>query len=124
MSDAPPGPPTPDTDAATPALESPAGWPPWVQQWVMPFLQESGLWPVLVAILGHVVILIAPMLAALSRGNRAMSLPITVVVMVSFWLCRTEYEATGRLRGVTLVVVLVWLASIALGAVAGHYGIL
>ena len=25
------------------------GWPPWVQTWVMPYVRESALWPVLVA---------------------------------------------------------------------------
>lgn len=99
------------------------GWPPWVKQWVLPYVQETGLLPVLMAILGHVVVILAPLMLAIARGATAAALPLTVLVMGSFWLCKTDFEENGRPAGVTFTVVSVWIASAALAYVAGTTGV-
>lgn len=99
-------------------------WPLWVRTWVMPYLQESALWPVLIALLGHVVIVIAPLLLGLARGNPAMALPLTVLVMLSFWLCKTEIQASRRPGVVSAVVALTWIASAIVGWGGGATGLL
>lgn len=104
-------------------LEPEAGWPAWVETWVLPFVQESGLWPVLVALLGHVLVFIAPLLLGLWRGHTGASLPLTVMILVSFWICKTEHEATGRLGRVTAVVFGSWFASFVLAWAADFTGV-
>jgi hypothetical protein len=90
----------------------------------MPYVRESALWPVLVALLGHVVIVIAPILLGLARGNAAMALPLTMLVMGSFWLCKTDVQAGGRPGAVSLVVLLTWLMSALTGWAGGASGLL
>jgi hypothetical protein len=114
----------PVVEASGEGEEAAGGWPPWVEQWVLPFIRESGLWPVLVALLGHVLVLIAPLLLALWRGNPGASVPLTVLILASFWLCKTEHEANGRLGAVTGVVLGSWLASAGLAWVAHTTGVL
>lgn len=91
----------------------------------MPFVEEAGLAPVLFALLGHVVVIIGPLVLALSRGAVAASLPLTVLVMGSYWLVDTErQELGGRSGRVAVVVVLTWGLSIGFAALAGRTGIL
>ena len=101
---------------------APGIWPPWVEQWVMPFLEESGLWPVLFAILGHVVIVVAPLLVALGRGGLPVALPLTLLILISGWLCKTEFQGRG-IGPVTIAVGLTWLASIGLAVAAAQSGV-
>lgn len=102
---------------------APRGWPPWMDRWVLPFVRESGLWPVLFALVGHVLVLIAPMLLHLWRGDVSASLPLTVTILGSFWLCKTEHESTGRLGGMTVVVLGSWIASFGLAWLADATGV-
>lgn len=100
------------------------GWPPWVQRYVMPFLEETGLWPVLFAMIGHVVVIIAPLVLALSRGGLVAAVPLTFLLLISFALCKTEVEARGRPGPVAAVVVLVWLGSVLVAWICGVTGVL
>ncbi|MCB9693361.1 MAG: hypothetical protein H6736_16230 [Alphaproteobacteria bacterium] len=112
------------SDDAPEAPEVQRGWPPFVRQWVLPFVEDAGLVPVLVALLGHAMVIIGPLLLALGRGNPGASIPLTPLILLSYWLCRTEHEDSGRLGGVTLSVVLTWVASLGFAWLAARTGIL
>lgn len=105
-----------------PDKESP--WPPWVRSFVMPFLEETGLYPVLFALLGHVVVIIAPLILALSRGGIAAAVPLAFLLVTSFWLCKTEHEDRGRLGPVAVAVGLIWLGSVVGAYICARTGIL
>lgn len=105
-----------------PEPESP--WPLWVRRYVMPFLEESGLWPVLFALLGHIVVIIAPLLLALSRGGVAAAVPLTFLIMTSFWLGKTELQDRGRPGPVAVVIALIWVGSVIGAVICARTGIL
>lgn len=99
------------------------GWPPFVSTWILPYLGEPGLWPVLVAILGHVVVLIAPMLLGIWRGAAIMAVPLTAVLMGSFSLIRMEVRSIGRPRWFTFTVVGCWVGAVLVAYITGVNGI-
>lgn len=99
-------------------------WPGWIERWVMPYVAESGLWPVLAALLGHVVLVIAPVLLGLWRGNPAMALPLTVMIMISVWIIRTEWAGYGRPARASVVVGLTWCAAVVLAYVGDRTDLL
>lgn len=102
---------------------TPAGiWPAWIELWVMPFIEESGLWPVLFAILGHVVVVIAPLLIILSRGGIGAAAPLTGLILLSFWLCKTEFVGRG-VGPVAISVALTWLVSFGVAFAAAQLGV-
>ncbi len=100
------------------------GWPGWVRQWVLPFVEEVGLMPVLVALLGHVVVIVGPLLLAVGRGNVGASLPLTAIVLASFWLCKTEHEDRGSLGLVSATVGGTWVAAVLFAVLCARTGIL
>lgn len=92
---------------------SAAGWPPWVQDWVLPYLDDSILWPVLFSLLGHVVIVIVPLMLQVLRYQNAGALMILLILLMgSGHLIRMELQALGKPRALTAVLVLMWLSSI------------
>lgn len=99
-----------------PVAES--GWPPWVDQWVMPFIEDTGLWPVLVAFIGHVVVLIAPTLLMAWRNWNALAFaPVFLLAAISGWFLHLDL-ARGRGPGsVTATVLLTWV----LGVVVAYW---
>lgn len=103
----------------------PTGWPEWVETWVMPYLEESALWPVLIALLGHVVLLFAVMILAFARSlNPLAGFGVGLLVLGSVDLVRNERAAMGRLGRVTWTVVLTWLASLLTAWGLGSVGVL
>lgn len=113
------------SDEEVPVEPKAGGWPNWVRQWVLPFVEEAGLAPVLAAMLGHTMVIIGPLLLTLGRGGVAASLPLTVLVMGSVWLVQTEREENdGRSGNVAVVVALTWSLSLGFAVLAGRTGIL
>lgn len=94
-----------------PETTTDSGWPAWVEQWVMPYLQESALWPVLLALLGHIVVIIAPILTSVARGWRPAVVPLFALVLGSGWLVMTDYGRRKRPGVVTAVVLVTWALS-------------
>jgi hypothetical protein len=91
------------------------GWPPWVEQWVLPYVDDIALWPVLFALLGHVAVILVPLMVQVIRNQ---SLPALGVLGVLLWntslIVRMELRATGRPGRLTAAMVLTWVASLPL----------
>lgn len=88
-------------------------WPWWVEDWVLPYLEDSILWPVAFALLAHVLIVIVPLEVAWLRVQSAVALVLLawLLVMTGF-VARMEWRARdGRFGALTLSLVLIWLAS-------------
>ena len=96
-----------DTPAEERATES--GWPVWVERFVMPYMQETALWPVLLALLGHTVVIIAPILTNVARGWLPAFVPLFVVVNLSGWLIYADVRRKWRPGAVTATVAITWV---------------
>lgn len=105
------------------AAEAPATpWPPVIETWVMPYLGETFLWPVLVAVIGHVVALQA--LIVLNAWRQPLPLAgfaCGLLVVLTLRLMWTEIAFYRRPRGVSLFLGICWGLSIAGAVIADHY---
>ena len=102
----------------------PDGWPLWARSWILPYFEDSALWPVLIAILGHVLVLIVPLLAFAYRSRNPVSYVfIAALVFVTGQLAWVEFRAVGRPGAITGVVAVLWASSIPLAWYTGKIGI-
>ncbi len=102
-----------------------SAWPPFLAKWVLPYLKEPALLPVLLALLGHVVVVLAPLMLAVWRVHSGWAAVLLVVAAVgSAFPIRWEWLDEGGPRGVSAVVVLTWLVSLAAAVFGGRAGIL
>lgn len=88
-------------------------WPGWVQTWILPYVDDMALWPVLVAVLGHVLVVLVPLELVLARTAH----PIAAFVLAALLagtgeVVRMEVRATGRPRALTGIGVGMWLLSV------------
>jgi len=110
---------------AGPDAAAPPAWPLWVEEWVLPYLREPALWPVLLALLGHVVVVIAPLCLAVARtGSGWALLGLLMLAAGSAWLCRWELSVRGRPGSVAATVGLTWLVSLVSAWGADRLGVL
>lgn len=101
----------------------PPGWPEWMENWVIPYVREPALWPVLLALLGHVVVALVPMMLATVRDQAGWAiLGLLALSALSAWLVGFEVRRFHRPRGVTLAVVSTWLVSVGLAWLADRTG--
>ena len=104
---------------------APAAWPPWVQDWILPYLDDSILWPVLFALLGHVLLIIVPFLLQVWRyANPGAGIILVILMFGSGHLVHMELQAIGKPRGLTAVLVLMWLAALPCAWFAETTGVL
>lgn len=100
-------------------------WPPWVEDWVLPYVTEPALWPVLLALLGHVVVVIAPLVLAVARtGSLYAVAGLVVLAAVSAVFVRWELRVRGRPSAVTGAVVGTWIVSLVSAWGADRLGVL
>ena len=93
------------------------GFPPWMERWVWTYLREPSLWPVALALLGHVMILLAPvMLFAWRDGN-----PFAYLAL---FLVRLEARHLRRPGAVTLALTLTWAAAVGVAWAGWRWGLL
>lgn len=93
--------------------EAVGDWPEWVRDWVLPYLDDSILWPVLFALVAHVLIVIVPLMLQVWRyQNVGAGMMLLILLTASVHLARMEWQALGRPRGLTLVLTVVWLSSL------------
>lgn len=103
----------------------PPGWPDWVERWVLPYLSEPALAPVLIAVLGHVVVALAPlMLWAWRTGSGVAVALLVIAAAASLALCTFELWRFRRPRAVTLVLLGLWAASVAAAWFGERSGVL
>lgn len=99
-------------------------WSPGVERWVMPFLREPALWPVAVAVVGHVVVLLAVILltAARSPSPWAWAALILLGLSTGGQVVR-EIRATGRPGLWTGTLLGTWAAAAGLALLADRLGV-
>jgi hypothetical protein len=103
----------------------PPGWPEWMEQWLLPYLREPVLWPVLVALLGHVVVGLAPLMLVVWRtGNPTALVLLGLLSLGTAGLVGFEALRFHRPGAVTLTCALTWLSSGALAWLGERTGVL
>ena len=89
----------------------------------MPYLEDSALWPVAFALLGHVVVVIVPVMLLVWRGSAPAWAPLLLLVSGSVYLLHMEFQAKRRPGALTVAVLLTWGCSLPLAYVAESTGI-
>jgi hypothetical protein len=96
-----------------------------MEQWLLPYLREPVLWPVLVALLGHVVVGLAPLMLTVWRtGNSTAIFLLSVLLLGTAGLVGFEGVRFHRPGAVTLACVLTWLSGGALAWLGERTGVL
>lgn len=91
----------------------PPGWPDWIERWVLPYLREPALAPVLVALLGHVVVVLAPLMLWSWRTGSGVAAGLLVGLgLGSLGLCAFELWRFRRPGAVTLTLLVLWAVSV------------
>jgi len=91
---------------------------------LLTFLREPMLWPVLVAIIGHAVALLVPVILLAVRERRLSSAALLLLLVgLSASLLRRETRLRGRPGALSGVVWATWSLSAGAAWVADHYGI-
>lgn len=85
------------------------GWPPWVVEWILPYVDDSLLWPVLFALLAHVAVVIVPLMTLVIRSQSpAAAAVLFMLAWLTVSLMAVEWRAIGRPGALTAVLGLTW----------------
>ncbi len=92
--------------------------PHGVDLWVMPYIRDSTLWPVLVVLIAHVVAFITPLMLYAIRDERigpiiAMVIVVGLTVRGFVWEIRTR----NQFGAISWLIVVSWIAS----AIAAYF---
>jgi hypothetical protein len=99
-------------------------WPPWVQNWVLPYLQDRALWPVAFALLGHVVVVLAPLMIWGARTlNPFPIMALALMLVASVHASIIERRALGRSGVVAVALTLLWAVSVGVAVLTDRTGI-
>jgi hypothetical protein len=108
-----------------PLAPEPSSWPPFVERWILPYTHVPGLVPVLIAIMGHIVILVVLVVLEAWRERNPFAIAASAVLV---WLTlRVWWEEWKRLRRVgplTVTLACSWVATFVVAALAMYYGFL
>jgi hypothetical protein len=92
--------------------------PQGVDMWIMPYLRDSSLWPVLVVMVVHVMAFVSPVLLYAVRDRRPG--PIIALVVVSLLTLRGfrwEMRSRNKFGAISWLIVITWVAS----AIAAYF---
>ncbi len=94
-----------------------------IERWVMPYLRDSGLWPILFAFLGiTATFLSVPLLYSVRDRNLvAMAGVAFLIGGPTAALIRYERRTTGRVGAVSKVLIGTWIAAAVLAGLAGAF---
>ena len=93
---------------------------PSLERFIMHYLEDSALWPIVIVIIGHLVALASfALLFAVRERRVSAALATAVMLWGSFLALRWEYRRHGHLGIITVLLAITWLVS-ALTAYAGH----
>ena len=96
----------------------------WVDRFVLVFVRESTLWPVLFVIIGHVVVFTAPVLLLSMRDGRPSAfVALALLLFFSVQIVRADWSRGGRLAALSVLVAVVWALSLAAAWLANDTGI-
>ena len=98
-------------------------WPAWLEHSVMPYVRDPALRPVLVAVLGHVSIALAPLLLVVWRtGSTAAGVAAVGIAIASIAAIGLELARFRRPGGVTVALVATWGAAVLIAWIAERTG--
>ena len=101
-----------------------SGHSPWAERWLLPFVRDSTLWPVLLVAIAHAAAFLAPVLLLALRDQRipaqAVLLLLAAFTINGVW---GEIRRRDRVGALNVVVLCIWLLSVVLAVVADRYGI-
>ncbi|HIF99427.1 MAG TPA: hypothetical protein EYQ54_20795 [Myxococcales bacterium] len=93
---------------------------PGLERFLMHYLEDSALWPIVVVIIGHAVALASfALLLAVRERKVSAILATTLLLWGSFLALRWEFRKHGHLGIITGLLAITWLLS-ALTAYVGH----
>ena len=103
---------------------SASGYDPWVERWILPFVRESTLWPILIVIIGHAsAFMTAALLIGLREGRFAAAVAVLGLLFISGNVVRYEWARVGRPGALAGVVLATWLLTGLLAYLADRYGL-
>jgi hypothetical protein len=106
-------------------MNEPSSWPPWVERWVLPYVNIPALLPVLIAVMGHIVILVALVVLEAHRSRNPFAIIVTAMLAVgTLRVLVEEWKRLRRLGPLSATLAMGWAATIGTVALAEHYGFL
>lgn len=100
-------------------------WPGPVENWVLPFLRNGHLRPVVIAILGHVAILMAlPLLATWRTGRPDEGAVLFLLVMLTGLPMWSEWRIERRAGPFTACVLSAWAGAVIIAIWGARTGVL
>lgn len=110
----------PEPDAAPESR----GYSPFVERWLLPFVVEPTLWPILLVLMGHAAAFgTALLLLGVRDHNPAALLALALLTGMSLQVLRYERACRGRPAAFSGVVGATWLLSGVLAWLADRYGV-
>jgi len=95
----------------------------WDERWLLPYVEDSTLWPVLVVVIVHVVAFVAPILLFAVRDGRAIGMVGTLgLAFLSVQTVRYELRRRHKAGALTWVLVVTWILSIVAAVAAERTG--
>lgn len=114
-------PPDPASDEPVSDPEDPHG----VDMWIMPYLRDSSLWPVLVVLVLHVVAFVTPALLFAIREHRPGAIvAVGVLSLLTLRGFRWEIRSRGKFGAISWLIVATWISSLLAAYVANLYDFL
>src|SRR5215468_3692479 len=102
-----------------------SSWPPWVERWVLPYMDIPALLPVLIAVMGHIVILVALVVLEAHRSRNPFAIAATALLVAgTLRVLFEEWKRLRRLGPLSATLAMGWAATIGTVALAEHYGFL
>ena len=99
--------------------------PRGVDMWVMPYLRDSTLWPVLFVMAAAVVAFVAPVMVYAFRDRQLRSFPaLGVLAFLTFKIIRWEIRERESFGAISRLIVILWGAAAIAAYLAGQRGFL
>jgi hypothetical protein len=106
-------------------MHEPSRWPPWVERWVLPYVDIPALLPVLIAVMGHIVILAALVVLEAWRSRNPFAIVVVLALIAgTIRVLVEEWRRLRRLGPLSATLFGGWVATIGTVALAEHYGFL
>ena len=94
-------------------------WPSWFNKWVLPYVSESAMWPVLFALWAHAVMGLAVVVSLTLRANVFLGLAgMAILLSITGRAIWFEIEVLKRPGWLALFCLITWLA----GILTGYWG--
>jgi hypothetical protein len=103
-------------------MDEPSSWPPWVEHWILPYVAIPALLPVLIAVMGHIVILAVLIVLEAWRSTNPFAIAAVGALLVgTARVLLEEWRRLRRLGPLSATLGVGWAATIATAALAVHY---